>query len=545
MRLDQLDAAERIVLEHAAVEGEVFHRGAVHALTPKEPRLTTRLAALVRKELVRPDRAQLPGEDAYRFRHLLIRDAAYRALPKAARARLHEELAAWLERTAADLTELDELLGYHLEQAHRYLAELASDEGAMRALGARARRHLETAGRRAYDRGDVAAATALLEHAWALARGGAGARKTGLTLADALFDSGRPNEAVELAREISALAAGEDDRVGELHARLDAARYAMSTDPSVTADDVFTLADEAAPVLEASGDHAALASAALALLIAYIQRLRLEATAVAARGVVDHSRALGDRRLELVGQGWLAMALQGGPMPAEEVLRAYDEEPWLDEIVPFRRTFRAICLAYVGLLDEARELADDDRRRMEELGATTNVAATSQGRREIAVLAGDLALAEREIRAGCERLEAMGESSFLSTFAAELALILCSLGRWDEAVQWVEKSRSLGADDDLATQALWRQAAARLAANRGRFEEAVRLGRDAVSLLEGTDGLCYAADAHASLAEVLRLAGRAGDAADEAETALAFYERKGIVVPAARMRELVAALRGS
>ena len=46
---------------------------------------------------MRPDRAVLPGEDAFRFRHLLIRDAAYEALSKADRAQLHERFARWLE----------------------------------------------------------------------------------------------------------------------------------------------------------------------------------------------------------------------------------------------------------------------------------------------------------------------------------------------------------------------------------------------------------------------------------------------------------------
>ena len=81
-RLDQLDEPERRVLERGSVEGELFHRGAVQALAPEEPEVTARLAALVRRELVRPDRAQLAGDDGFRFRHLLIRDAAYDSLPK-------------------------------------------------------------------------------------------------------------------------------------------------------------------------------------------------------------------------------------------------------------------------------------------------------------------------------------------------------------------------------------------------------------------------------------------------------------------------------
>ena len=71
-RLDQLDPRERRVLERGAVEGEVFHRGGIQALTPEEPEVTPRLAALVRRQLIRSERAQFVGEDGFRSRHLLI-----------------------------------------------------------------------------------------------------------------------------------------------------------------------------------------------------------------------------------------------------------------------------------------------------------------------------------------------------------------------------------------------------------------------------------------------------------------------------------------
>ena len=104
-RLDQLDTGERSVLERGAVEGKTFHRGSVEALASEEPDLGTRLVALVRKELIRPERALLEGEDAYRFRHQLFRDAAYEALPKAVRAELHERFADWLEARGGSLVE--------------------------------------------------------------------------------------------------------------------------------------------------------------------------------------------------------------------------------------------------------------------------------------------------------------------------------------------------------------------------------------------------------------------------------------------------------
>src|SRR5262249_10124602 len=123
-RLDQLEPSERVVLERGAVEGHVFHRGSVVALAPEEQQVSSRLQTLVRKDLVRPDQAMLPGDDAYRFRHLLIRDAAYEALPKAERAILHEQFADWLAEHGATLIELDEIVGHHLEQAVRYRGEL-------------------------------------------------------------------------------------------------------------------------------------------------------------------------------------------------------------------------------------------------------------------------------------------------------------------------------------------------------------------------------------------------------------------------------------
>ena len=64
-RLDRLEEPERTVLECAAVEGEIFHRGAVQALVPDEPQVTPRLAGLVRKQLIAPEQAHVPGEDGF------------------------------------------------------------------------------------------------------------------------------------------------------------------------------------------------------------------------------------------------------------------------------------------------------------------------------------------------------------------------------------------------------------------------------------------------------------------------------------------------
>jgi predicted ATPase len=126
---------------------------------------------LVHKDLVRPDRSLLPGEEAFRFRHLLIRDAAYQALAKADRAQLHERFARWLEERGAGLVELDEITGYHLEQAFSYRCELGPADEQAGLLAADAAAHLAAAGRRAMERGDAGAAVNLLERAEVLLPG--------------------------------------------------------------------------------------------------------------------------------------------------------------------------------------------------------------------------------------------------------------------------------------------------------------------------------------------------------------------------------------
>ena len=145
-RLDQLESKERRVLERGAVGGQTFHLGAVPALSPTEPEVPSCLVGLVRKDLIRPDRPAVPGDDAFRFRHLLLRNAAYDGLAKSARANLHVRVARWLAEAAPDLVELDEIVGYHLEQAVRYRAELGPLDEATNDIAAAASEHFRSGG---------------------------------------------------------------------------------------------------------------------------------------------------------------------------------------------------------------------------------------------------------------------------------------------------------------------------------------------------------------------------------------------------------------
>ena len=195
-RLDRLDREQRAAVERASVEGQVFHEDALRALSPAEGEmLPETLEELDRKQLICSDAPAVAGDAAFRFRHLLIRDAAYRGVAKRTRAHLHEHLADWLEQAARGrIAEHEEVIGYHLEQAYRYRTELGTLDDEARALGRRAAERLGVAGRRALlTRGDAPAAVNLLERARALVADD-DPRRAGLEadLAAALERTGEP-----------------------------------------------------------------------------------------------------------------------------------------------------------------------------------------------------------------------------------------------------------------------------------------------------------------------------------------------------------------
>jgi predicted ATPase len=261
-RLDQLEPSERAVLERGSVEGRVFHRGAVEALAPEEAGVVTRLTSLVRKELVRPDKPVFSGDDAFRFRHMLIRDAAYDALPKSTRADLHERFAEWLGSHGRDLLELDEILGYHLEQAHAFRKELGAtaDEGA--ALAERAAGYLESSGRRAYARGDAPAAVRLLRRAAALLPRESPARLRLLPpLGDALTEVGAWDDARAILSEGAATAAHIGDRGAAAEAAVALVYVDLHTDAGASHAKGRAELERSMKVFQELGDKAGLSRA--------------------------------------------------------------------------------------------------------------------------------------------------------------------------------------------------------------------------------------------------------------------------------------------
>ena len=543
-RLDQLEPEERVVLERGSIEGEIFHRGAVQALAPEELRVTTRLSALVRKEFVRPDRSQLPGDDGFRFRHLLIRDAAYDGLPKASRADLHEHFADWLLLHTADLVEPDEIVGYHLEQAHNYRVELGQISVETTALATRAGELLASASGRALLRDDLRAAVNLLERTLRLLPPDGRGVGLDLDLADALFRSTRFAEAEAVAAAAIERAQAAGDRRGETLAQLQQRRYLLSLDPAAfDFVEFLAFARVALPTFEAAGDDAGLAAGWHAIAYAEHNLLRHQKKLEAAEQGLEHANRAGLVRLEPELRWFQASAHAMGPTPVEDVLDWLDRHRQLEARTPIVVLYRAGAVAMLGRFDEARDLVASFRARGDELGHGFWAAASTQTAARIETLAGDLEAAERELRHGCGLWEAAGERGYLSTFAGDLAKTLAMLGRLDEAEDWADRSAELGGSDDVATQTLWQQAQARVHALRGQPAEAEHFAHEAISQMEDSDDTLFGPDAWVTLGEVLALGRKSDEAKTAFEEALGRYERKGNLVLADRTRRRLTELR--
>ena len=512
-RLDQLQIAERSVLERGSVEGEIFHRGSVQALS-EDSQVTPRLASLVRKQLIRPDKPLLPAEDAFRFRHLLIRDAAYDALPKATRADLHQRFAGWLEERGRDLVELDEILGYHLEQAAHYRQELG--QGAPE-LAERAGERLAAAGRRALWRGDGPAAAGLLRRALELTSPFRLDVHLELDLARAVWPDGQ--QAAAIARAAAERAQREGDETGEALARAAEAFHRSWYVPDPSVDELETQARKALTLLENARDHAGLVHVWSALGDGVANfRGRWDDWAEAAEQARRHARLAGEHSTPVMHD----LAIASGSRPADEALQTLEgllpENPR-----PGPLAVRAWLLAMLGRFEEAWPLAQQARERERELTGT-NMGEWLPA--EIASLEGDHEAAVDYLQPFCDLLVELDQRFYLSSVAPMLGRELCALDRYADAERYARLARELEVRQNVLGQATWRQVQARVHASRGKHAEADALAREAVKIAERTDGLNYQGDALRDLAEVLAAAGRNDEAASALEQALDRYQRK-------------------
>jgi class 3 adenylate cyclase/tetratricopeptide (TPR) repeat protein len=540
-RLDQLDGPERSVLERGAVEGEVFHQGVVQALTPGELRLTTRLTALVRKELIRPDQPLFAGEDAFRFRHLLLRDAAYESLPKAERAELHEECADWLA-AGGERIELDEVLAYHLEQSYRYRQELGPLNEHDRVLALRAGERLGRAGQRALARGDVGAAVNLLGRAIALLPQRHRERQGLLSeLGYVLFDAGDLARADSVLTEAIERARAVNDRSGELQARTVLLHWRMYSDPqNADLDQLMDEASTAIEVFEEEGDELGLARAWKLL-----GELRWHSGGVrwameALERHLEHAHRAENPYEETWGIANLAYALLDGPVPVETALgrsRELLERARGGAAEPMVLAVVASFEAMLGQFNAARSLLAGAKQLARSQSATWYAALVTLLSGRVEGLAGDRALSETDYREAVAIFSGMGERWFQGIAAIDLARLLLAQGRRSELGELRASIREVEELFDPEFQmklcAFW---AHERVLDRGP-EEALALVDRAVAVAQTTDQLNFHAEVLCDRADILTLArGRGSEALVDLEQALALYEEKGNLVMAERMR---------
>jgi class 3 adenylate cyclase len=540
-RLDHLEPMERDLIGRASVVGKIFQRSAVAELSPPEGRseLGSRLMTLVRKELVRPDRSATMGDEAFRFRHLLVRDAAYASLTKEQRADLHARFADWLERITADrLIEYEEVIGYHLEQAHRYRSELGLTDELTASLRNRAGTHLRAAGMRARGRNDGPAAASLLSRAVALVDDERDRVHLLLEVADSkqlMGDIPGANHMYQEARD-AAIRAG-DDLLGTW-AELERLDLEYITNPAIDEDQLLDVADRLSAVAAERNDKQALAAAELTRAMLFLNHCRWMENLAAlerARALIDRNE---DPRIWLRVTGFLWNSLRWGPVPAHEAIARIEEDEREDDAGSGRRlAMTAPLLAMQGRFDEARARYEAGRRFFEERGLQMLVGTQTMNHATVEVLAGDLDAADRELSAGIDILKAIGETGALSTLASMRAEVLYRLGRREEMDAAVELARQTGAPADIATQANWRWVAAMAAADDGRMEEARGLINEAIELLQPTDFPEMRAGAFEAQAHVEARAGRTEEWRAALERALAEHERKANLVAAKRVRE--------
>lgn len=552
-RLDLLHPEERSIIEPASVIGLEFPSSAVQQLVsdPLRDHVDDHLAAMTRKQLLRHTSASDGVLEDHRFHHLLIRDAAYQRSLKRARADLHERFAAWLDRVDADRGrpgEHDEIIGYHLEQAFIYRTQLGPTDETAAALGARAAAKLAGAGRRAFVRGDLPAATTLLTRACDVLAPNDPRRLALLPdLAEAFMERGDFDAAAAVldeAERIPASPATEPELARARLVRLLVDLYAGNEEG--WSDRVADELARSLPIFADAGHDAGQATAWRLRYAADGSALRFDTAAVAAEAILRHAEAAGDQRQQRRGAVAYALAGLHGPAPAEMAAARCRE--LIASVEGDRRTHAVIqlCLAQLvamsGEVGEGRRLAREATTMLTELGTSVLSASTSTDVAVVEMLAGDLEAAEAVLRRDLEALSAIGETYLRSTVGGLLARVLVLAGRHDEARELAEEVREIAADDDVDAQVLWRSALARAEAAAGAHERAVALASEAVEITRPTTDQLRRADALTDHAVVLAAAGRLEDARADFEAALALYEGKGDRVDAAAVRAELRAL---
>lgn len=532
-RLDRLGPAERDLLRCAAVVGIEFSVEALITLVPDEARayVGRHLDALEDRELIRPSRRPFLGQPALSFRHVLIQLAAYRSITRQARSELHERVADWLEAQAeATALGLDEAIGYHLEQAYAHKRDLGLVDEHSRAVALRAGERLARSGQRAFARFDGAGAENLLSRAHALLPSEHPQRwEVRRRLAEAYQVMGRHADADAVLAELLEDHRADHSGLVEHGIRLERARIRLATGPDPTSlDAVRDEAERALVVFERARDEAGMAQACFVLGLVHLRSGRPREMEEVARRGLAHAERSGHAREQLGARWWVALALVTGPTPVRDCIRlCADLVRWRGTEHPGVLADLARLRAMLGEFDQARELiARAKRLLVERTRARRPLGLVTRWSAEVEILARDLVVGERELRAALKLALDMEERDQVSQIGADLSRVLSRQGRTDEADRFAALSTDHAPAESVNAQALSRAAHAAVRLERDDHGEAERLVREAIQVVPH-DMLNLRADLHVDLAAILQASGGRDVASPMANEAIGLYQRKG------------------
>lgn len=545
-RLDRLDPAERAVIERASIVGRAFSWAAVEALSDERDRPAAggRLMTLVRRDLIRPDRATPMGGDGFSFHHVLIRDTTYAAIPKAVRAELHERYAAWLGDAAPLTGDLDETLGYHLERACLLRTELGVGDDRTLVLGAKASALLAGAGTRASRRGQDATAVDLLSRALALVPAGEGTSAGILReLAEAEYGVGAFQDAERHARSLSALEGS--DPLDRITATVLLANLRFQLDPDGVLEDTRRTGAALLDQVETHGDDRTLAMVYRLLARADLWEGDTLAMADNAERALTLSERCGDEHERAESSVMLCWALHLGPGALDDVVARLGE---LADASGDDRRVQAVMWAHLapalalrGEPDRARDVRIRAVAQFRDLGLEVQAAIATQasgGSLFPAVAAGRAREAREDLRWAHDVLDRAEERGFLASITGMLAEAELDAGALDEAERLADACRVLASEDDADAQQRWRLVTAKIHALAGRPDDAVALLRDVES--RPSTFPAWIGFVAADRAEILARLGAAEEARERLEDARVCFAAKGITAAVPRIESIEA-----
>jgi ATP/maltotriose-dependent transcriptional regulator MalT len=498
----------------------------------------------------------MPDDDDPRFRfdHHLVRDTVYNGLLKRARATMHVEFVKWADEVNAQSDrgrEFEAILGYHLEQAYKYLGELGPYDEAGIAIGRDAARRLASAGRRAFGRGDMHAAASLLSRASQLIPEKEVQRVELLPeCAEALMATG------DFAQARAYLAEAQDlaDRIGKPRIRaagqlVELLRRMFSGESGTSDVQVLPAPGDLIPLLEREEAHNELALAWRLIMLSHIIAGRYTEANSIAEHSLHHARLSGNERLVAKVSGNLATTALLGRTPVLEAIAQCEQlvsQGLSDRLVEGTTLCTLAQLrAMNGELESARSLYRKSRAMLRDLEKGVTAAATGIDVLRVELLDGDLAMAERETRPDFDFLVRVGETYNLSTLAALLSWVVRDQGRDDDALSLSKVAEQASAPDDVDSQSVWRSIRAPIAARAGDNALAQSLAQEGLELARSSEAPWLQADALYEFAAVMEIGGQIDKAAELANEAHELYSLKGNLVSAARATHLVARLRRS